>query len=241
MNVKFAFQTLQMKKDQKKSGSVSQARKHVSLENIEYNTQRTRMFFSEYGRNIQRMVDKALLIEDREKRNKAAQNIVNVMSYLNPQVRELENYKHKLWDHLFMLSDYKLDVDSPYPKPEKESFTSKPKRIPYPSSRIKYKYYGKVMEDMIGKISKLDEGKSKEQISQNLANFMKMSYLTWNKDTVDDTTILSHLKELSDDQLKLHESARLNHTAEILAMNKEKLARENAARKKVNKRKVRKK
>ncbi|REK05097.1 MAG: DUF4290 domain-containing protein [Bacteroidetes bacterium] len=241
MNVKFAFQTLQMKKDQKKSGSVSQARKHVSLENIEYNTQRTRMFFSEYGRNIQRMVDKALLIEDREKRNKAAQNIVNVMSYLNPQVRELENYKHKLWDHLFMLSDYKLDVDSPYPKPEKESFTSKPKRISYPSSRIKYKYYGKVMEDMIGKISKLDEGKSKEQISQNLANFMKMSYLTWNKDTVDDTTILSHLKELSDDQLKLHESARLNHTAEILAMNKEKLARENAARKKVNKRKVRKK
>lgn len=201
------------------------------VENLEYNTQRKKLLISEYGRNVQKMVEMALGIEDNEKRNKAAQNIVNVMALLNPSVREIADFKQKLWDHLFIISDFKLEVESPYPIPEKDKYSERPKPLNYPHSKIKYKYYGKVMEDMIRKIAEMPESKSKEQIVHNLANFMKMSYLTWNKDTVDDSTIVNHLNELSEGKLMLHESVTLNHTAEILAMNKEKMQRENAMRK----------
>lgn len=204
---------------------------------MEYNSQREILPISEYGRSIRNMVTYAVTIEDRDARNKAAQAIVTAMACLNPQVRELVDYKHKLWDHLFILSDFKLDVDSPFPIPSKEVVKAKPRQLHYPSSDIRYKYYGKVMESMIRKIAEMEESPRKEQITQNLANFMKMSYLTWNKDTVDDSTILKHLEELSKGNLRLHESAKLNHTAEILAMNKEKLQRENSLKNK-NKRMI---
>lgn len=204
----------------------------VSNENLLYNTQRGSILISEYGRNVQKMIEMTLLIEDREKRTKAAQNIVNVMGLLNPQVREVADYKHKLWDHLFIISDFKLDVDSPYPMPEKAAIRARPKPISYPNNDIKYKYYGRVMEDMIRKIAKMEDTPSRVQITQNLANFMKMSYLTWNKDTVDDSTIFNHLTELSKGNMKVDDTLKLNHTAEILAMNREKIQRENAARNK---------
>jgi len=217
----------------------------AATDHLEYNTQRGSMLIAEYGRNVQKMVEITIAIEDREKRNKAAQNIVNVMALLNPQVREVADYKHKLWDHLFIISDFRLDVDSPYPVPEKAAIKARPKPLSYPTSDIRYKYYGKVMEDMIRKIATLEEGPTKVQITQNIANFMKMSYLTWNKDTVDDSTIFNHLKELSTGIMTMDDSIKLNHTAEILAMNKEKLQRENAARNKgrsnLNKNKRRKK
>ena len=217
----------------------------ASIEHLEYNTQRGMLLISEYGRNVQKMVEITLEIEDREKRNLAAQNIVNVMALLNPQVREVADYKHKLWDHLFIISDFMLDVDSPYPVPEKAAIKAPPKPLSYPKSDIRYKYYGKVMEDMIKHMTEMEDGPDKEQITQNLANFMKMSYLTWNKDTVDDSTIFKHLEELSKGKMKMDDSVQLNHTAEILAMNKEKMQRENAARNKgrsnLNKNKRRKK
>jgi|SRR4051812_4422299 hypothetical protein len=189
---------------------------------MEYNTQRNRLLIPEYGRNIQKMIEHAVTIEDREERNKAARAIVAVMGYLNPQLQNVTDFKHKLWDHLFVISDFKLDVDSPYPVPSKDAFHAKPQRVPYPSNDIKYKYYGKTMTNLIAKISELEEGDKKDQITQNIANFMKMSYLTWNKDTVDDSTILSHLENISKGKMKLKESARLNHTQELLALNKEK-------------------
>ena len=194
----------------------------TSVEHLEYNTQREKILISEYGRNVQKMIESAMKIEDRDERNKAAQSIITAMAMLNPSVRELVDYKHKLWDHLFIISDFKLDVDAPFEKPEKSVVTAKPNHIAYPSSAIRYKYYGKNMENMIRHISQLEEGQNKELITQNLANFMKMSYLTWNKDTVDDSTIFNHLEELSKGQLKTTESMRLNQTAEILAMNKDK-------------------
>ncbi len=231
-----------MSKSTRKVTEPSKEKHFVSIENLEYNTQRDKLLISEYGRNVQKMIKYTVGISDRETRNKAAQMIVNVMACLNPSVRELVDYKHKLWDHLFILSDFKLDVDAPFPMPDKDKFNAKPGKVSYPQGKIRYKYYGKVMEDMLAKIADMEDGQRKEQITQNLANFMKMSYLTWNKDTVDDSTILSHLEELSKGGLKLHESARLNHTAEILAMNKEKLMRENAMKNKAkNKRKIRKK
>ncbi|MBK7850282.1 MAG: DUF4290 domain-containing protein [Bacteroidetes bacterium] len=220
-----------MSKTQKKSSFVDWSA------GMDYNSQRELLPISEYGRSIRNMVTYAVTIEDRDARNKAAQAIVTAMACLNPQVRELVDYKHKLWDHLFILSDFKLDVDSPFPIPSKEVVKAKPRQLHYPTSDIRYKYYGKVMEAMIRKIAEMEEGPRKEQITQNLANFMKMSYLTWNKDTVDDSTILKHLEELSAGNLRLHESAKLNHTAEILAMNKEKMQRENALKNK-NKRMI---
>ena len=217
----------------------------LMIENLEYNTQRGSMLIAEYGRNVQKMVEMTIKIEDREKRNMAAQNIVNVMSLLNPQVKDVADFKHKLWDHLFIISDYKLDVDSPFPVPERAAIKARPKPISYPTSDIRYKYYGKVMENMIQHIAKMEDSPVKVQITQNLANFMKMSYLTWNKDTVDDSTIFNHLSELSKGTMKMDDSVKLNHTAEILAMNKEKMQRENAARNKnrasLNKNKRRKK
>src|SRR6185369_8826623 len=111
----------------------------------------------EYGRNIQRMIEFAIKIEDREERNQAAKAIVAVMGYLNPQLQNVVDFKHKLWDHLFIISDFKLDVDSPYPIPPKETLKVKPQRIPYPNAKIRYKYYGKTMENMIRKISEMED------------------------------------------------------------------------------------
>jgi len=220
---------------------MAKATKELFNDNIEYNTQRDHLLIPEYGRGVQKMITYAVTIEDREQRSKAAQVIVNVMLALNPQLRELADYKHKLWDHLHIISDFKLDVDSPYPAPSRESIQTKPQRLKYPSGAIRYKYYGRTMENMLAKVAEIEEGPGKDQITQNLANFMKMSYLTWNKDTVDDSTIIKHLDELSKGNLKLHESARLNHTAEILAMNKEKREREAPKGKKMMPRKKRKK
>jgi hypothetical protein len=189
---------------------------------MEYNTQRNRLVIPEYGRNIQKMVEHAMTIKDREERNRAAKAIVAVMGYLNPQLQTVTDFKHKLWDHLFIISDFKLDVDSPYPIPARDTIHSKPQKVSYPTYDIKYKYYGKNMERLIKKISELEEGEKKDQVTQNVANFMKMSYLTWNKDTVDDSTILTHLDNMSKGQMKLKENARLNHTQELLVLNKEK-------------------
>jgi hypothetical protein len=189
---------------------------------MEYNTQRNRLVIPEYGRNIQKMIEYAIEIENREERNRAALAIVAVMGYLNPQLQNVTDFKHKLWDHLFIISDFKLDVDSPYPVPSRDTFQAKPKRVPYPNNDIKYKYYGKTMERLIKHISDIEEGEKKDLVTQNIANFMKMSYLTWNKDTVDDSTILSHLENISKGKMKLKETVRLNHTAELLALNREK-------------------
>jgi hypothetical protein len=144
------------------------------------------------------------------------------MGYLNPQLQTVTDFKHKLWDHLFIISDFKLDVDSPYPIPSRDTIHSKPQKVAYPTYDIKYKYYGKNMERLIQKISEQEDGDKKDQTTQNVANFMKMSYLTWNKDTVDDSTILNHLENMSKGKMKLKETARLNHTQELLALNKEK-------------------
>jgi hypothetical protein len=187
---------------------------------MEYNTVRNRLIIPEYGRNIQRMIEYAIKLTDREERNKAARSIVAVMGYLNPQLQTVTDFKHKLWDHLFIIADFKLDVDSPYPIPPKETLKVKPQRVPYPNTQIKYKYYGRNMEQMIRKLAELEDNPKKDMIAHSLANFMKMSYLTWNKDTVDDATILGHLESLSSGKVKLSEAVRLNHTSELLAVTK---------------------
>src|ERR1051325_7800093 len=139
---------------------------------MEYNTGRNHLVIPEYGRNIQKMIEYAITLKDREERNRAAKAIVAVMGYLNPQLQNVTDFKHKLWDHLFIISDFKLDVDSPYPIPPKETLKLKPQRVPYPNANIKYKYYGRTMESMIKKIAEIEDGPKKDMIAQSLANFM---------------------------------------------------------------------
>jgi hypothetical protein len=193
---------------------------------MEYNTSLPRLIIPEYGRNIQRMIDYAISIEDREKRNVAANAIIQVMGQLNPHLRDFADFKHKLWDHIFIISDFKLDVDSPYPRPTAETFKTKPELVKYPVGKIKYKHYGKITEKLIDKASEFPEGKEKDMLAEIIANLLKRSYLNWNRDTVNDQMILDQLEELSKGKLKLKDISLLKHTYDLLPRGSEQ-ARDN--------------
>lgn len=178
---------------------------------FDYNTTRPALLYSEYGRNIQNMVKFIKTLESKEERNKHAQAVIDLMGFLNPHLRDVADFKHKLWDHLFIIADFDLDVDSPYPIPSKESLDTKPQKVPYPLNKIKYKHYGKTVELLINKAKEInDEPERKSNMVESIANFMKMSYVTWNKDTVSDETIISDLKLLSNGELVLDENINLN-------------------------------
>ncbi len=183
---------------------------------MKYNTQRKKLIIPEYGRNIQGLVDYAMTIEDREKRNFYANVIVNAMAQVNPTVKDSTNYRHKLWDHLFIMSDYKLDVDSPFPKPIPEEVESKPERLNYKSSVIRFRPYGKLIENMIDKVIELPEGEEKQTLIEMIAQHLKKSYLQWNINSCDDEMILSHFEQLSHGQLKLNEDFKLHSTKKLL-------------------------
>ncbi len=178
---------------------------------FDYNTTRPSLLYSEYGRNIQNMVKYIKTLESKEERNKHAQAVIDLMGFLNPHLRDVADFKHKLWDHLFIIADFDLDVDSPYPIPSRESLDTKPQRVPYPSNKIRYKHYGKTVELMIEKAKEItDEPERKSNMVASIANFMKMSYVTWNKDSVSDESIINDLKTLSKGELTLDENVNLN-------------------------------
>jgi hypothetical protein len=183
---------------------------------LEYNSQLPRMVIPEYGRSVQKMVDYALTIQNREERNRIARSIITIMGQLNPHLRDTEDYNHKLWAHLFIISDFKLDVDSPYPKPSRETFQTKPEIVPYPQSKIRYGHYGKSIEKLIKAGINMENGAEKEEYVRMLANLMKRTYLTWNRNTVEDETILKQLHELSEGQLRLSDSDQLSQTSDLL-------------------------
>jgi len=168
------------------------------------------MIIPEYGRNIQKMIDFAVGVKDRDERNKVAKSIIDVMGQLNPHLRDVTDFKHKLWDHLFIISDFKLDVDSPYPKPTPETFISKPDTVKYPSKDMRYGHYGNTVERLIVKAIEYKEGDEKKALVQSIANLMKRSYLTWNRDSVTDDVIIKQLDELSKGKLKLDADFRFN-------------------------------
>ena len=170
---------------------------------MEYNTNRTKLLMPEYGRNIQQMVEYCKSLPSKEERNEVAKTIVEFMGQRNPHLRDEENYKHKLWDHLYILADYDLDVDAPYPFPTREELDQKPKRMDYPSFDNEYKFYGKSILQLIDKAIELEEGEEKEALIQVIANNMKKSYNVYNKEHVQDEVIFRHLKELSQDKLDL--------------------------------------
>jgi len=186
---------------------------------MEYNTARPKMVIPEYGRNVQKMVDFALSVDDKDERNKVAKAIINIMGQLNPHLRDVEDFKHKLWAHLFIMSDFKLDVESPYPKPSAETFAQKPRLLKYPQTRIRFGHYGKTVEMLIDKASAYDEGEEKEALTIVIANLMKKSYLSWNRDTVNDQVIIDQLSDLSKGKLILNDPEKLIATSEILKNN----------------------
>lgn len=181
----------------------------------EYNSQREMMKIPEYGRNIQKMIGYAMEIDDREKRNTLAQAIIAVMGQLNPHLRDVSDFNHKLWDHLFIISDFKLDVDSPYPKPSPESLEEKPEKLSYPHKNITYRHYGRNVELMIKKASEMEEGEGKQAFVTTIANLMKKFYLTWNRDSVADEVILNQLTEISNGELKV-EGVQLIPTQDLV-------------------------
>ncbi len=194
--------------------------KVVEPPSMDYNTQLSHLILPEHGRNIQRMIDFAMTVKDREERNLVAKGIIQVMGQLNPHLRDVVDFKHKLWDHLFIMSKFKLEVDSPYPLPTPETFESKPERVKYPLSKMRYRHYGKIMEDIIKKAKDIEAGEEKEFLIELIANNLKQSYLIWNRDSVTDDVILNQLEELSDGELKLDKSKQLVSTQSILSRTK---------------------
>lgn len=151
------------------------------------------------------MVDFAKTVEDREERNKVVQAIIKIMGQLNPHLRDTDDYAHKLWDHIFIMAEFDLDVDSPYSIPTKETFETKPDKVSYPSGKIKYGHYGKTIQDLIAAIPAITDEKEKKALTEVTANLMKRFYLIWNRDSVEDSTILKQMNELSGGTLDLKE------------------------------------
>ncbi|WP_396209249.1 DUF4290 domain-containing protein [Flavobacterium sp.] len=188
---------------------------------LEYNSQRSHLIIPEYGRHLQKLIDQATAIEDREERNKAARYIISVMGSLNPHLRDVLDFQHKLWDQLFIMSDFNLDVDSPYPIPSKDILTQKPDRLNYPQNFPKYRFYGNNIKYMIDVANSWDDSELKNALVLVIANHMKKCYLSWNKDTVTDEVIFEHLMELSGGKLNLSKSnEELSNTQDLMKVNK---------------------
>jgi hypothetical protein len=189
---------------------------------MEYNTTRNRLIIPEYGRNIQKMVVYAIEIPDKDERTRFAFLIVSVMGQINPQGSSSGDHHHKLWDHLHVISDFKLDVTSPYEKPEKDVLSAKPDAMDYSSNNITFRHYGKNIMRIIDMATTLDDGPEKEAITKIIATHLKKSYLTWNRESVDDELIAEQLKELSDGKLQLPEGTVLTSTSELISSQKKK-------------------
>lgn len=175
------------------------------METLQYNTKRTRLIIPEYGRHVQLMINQILETQDREERNKMARAVIGIMGNMNPHLRDVPDFQHKLWDQLFIMSNFQLDVDSPFEKPQQEVLEQKPDRLAYPQRNPKYRFYGNNIKSMINVAMNWEEGDLKNALVYNIANHMKKCFLNWNKDTVQDEVIFNHLLELSDNKLKVRE------------------------------------
>ena len=175
---------------------------------LQYNTKRTQLVIPEYGRHVQLMINQIMETQNREERNKMAKAVIGIMGNMNPHLRDVPDFQHKLWDQLFIMSNFELDVDSPYEKPQKEVLEQKPDRLTYPQRNPKYRFYGNNIKSMINVAVNWEDGDLKNALVYNIANHMKKCFLNWNKDTVEDDVILSHLDELSKGKLKLDPSLK---------------------------------
>ena len=176
------------------------------IDKLEYNTSREEMIIPEYGRHIQKMINYASSRKTKDDRNKLAKAIISIMGNLQPHLRDVPDFQHKLWDQLFIMSDFKLDADSPFEKPSKEVLDAKPDPLSYHQSYPKYRFYGNNIKIMIDEAVKWDKGEMKEALIYTIANHMKKCFLNWNKDNVEDAVIFDHLFELSDGKIDIRKS-----------------------------------
>lgn len=205
---------------------------------LDYNTERGKLKMPEYGRNVLKMVEQLMEIPDRTKRSQQARAVVRAMEVLNPQSRQQENWEHKLWDHLFIISDFKLDVDSPYPMPSPEDRQTRPMSIPLKDKPVKATHYGRNIESIIDLIASKEDGEHKTAMIRALAVYMRQQYLIWNKDSVADETILSDIEKLSDYRIRIPEglvlsrlSADLNYSRPTMNMDFNSNRRQNGQQK----------
>lgn len=173
------------------------------IDNLEYNTEREHLIIPEYGRHLQKMINHAKALPTKEERNKVAKAIINVMGNLQPHLRDVPDFQHKLWDQLFIMSNFELDADSPYDKPSKELLKQRPEPLKYPQNHPKYRFYGNNIKTMIDVANTWEAGELKEALVYTIANHMKKCFLNWNKDTVEDDVIFDHLYELSGGKINL--------------------------------------
>jgi len=182
---------------------------------MEYNTQRKPLALGEYGRYVQEMVEHTMSIEDREERNKAAQAIIQLMTVMNPSYKGNDELINKLWDDLYVMSNFQLDVDAPYPKPE-PAVNIQAEKIEYPKGDFKYRHYGKSIENLIEVAKSIEDKDEQQALTQLIAHLMKRSYLNYNRDSVNEEMIIDQLKEMSGGLLKLNDNFRFQHTNDIL-------------------------
>ncbi len=194
------------------------------IENLEYNTVREDLIIPEYGRHIQKMINYASARETKEERNKLANAIISVMGNLQPHLRDVADFQHKLWDQLFIMSDFKLDADSPFEKPSKEILNAKPEPLSYPQNFPKYRFYGNNIKIMIDEAVKWDSGEMKDALVLTIANHMKKCFLNWNKDSVKDQVIFDHLYELSDTKIDIRDSKEELLDSALLLRSKKKFS-----------------
>jgi hypothetical protein len=187
------------------------------MKSLQYNTKRTKLIIPEYGRHVQIMVNQLVAKDDKEERNKMSKAIIGIMGNLSPHLRDVPDFQHKLWDQLFIMSNFKLDVDGPYEMPSRELLEEKPARLPYPQKFPRYRFYGNNLKSMINVAKDWEDGDMKSALVFNIANHMKKCFLNWNKDTVEDIVILNHLADLSNKTLTVQEELLpLTESAELL-------------------------
>lgn len=187
---------------------------------MDYNTQRKKLLMPEYGRNVQRMIEQVMQIPDKEKRNEQIRAVVSVMGILNPQLRDLSDFKHKLWDHVQIISDFQLDIDSPYPLPTREVLQRRPQPLPLQNEPLKEMHYGRNIQNMITAIAAQEDGEEKTAKVRSLAHYMRQQYLIWNKDTVSDELIFRDILRMSDGKIQIPEDLRLNQISDKETFNK---------------------
>ena len=173
------------------------------------NTQKRRLQLPEYGRNVQKMIEYVKSISDREERNRQARAVISVMETVNPQVHLQEDYEHKLWDHMYIISGFDLDVDSPYPAPKPEELSTPPVEIKHKRTPVKIAHYGRNIENIINLIAEHEDGEAKDAMIRSIAMYMRQQYLIWNKDSVNDETIFNDLVRLSGGRIQIPEGLHL--------------------------------
>lgn len=176
---------------------------------MDYNTYREKLILPEYGRHVQKMIERVKGIEDKEKRNEQIQAVVNVMALLNPSLKDYPDYKRKLWDHVYVIAGYDIDIDSPYDKPTPAAAATKPEPIPVDKTPIKATCYGRNIENMIDLVAGIDDETVRVEMIKNLARYMRQQYLIWNKDSVADETILKDMATLAQGKLEIPEGLEL--------------------------------